>query len=201
MKKTTRRHLLRTAAAGGVAAAGMGLTAIPRGVAASPATEGEHAHGQPELRLDGKQSSVTMTFGAWSSGPSPTDGSQLDRFKPPPPAPNRNIHVLQPNEVDIQPGGTVNFIISGLHLVLVYDDGTEMSDVDPTKLDATSTPPGFIDDTRNRKYRGLDPRVNPPDRVEVVHFAEPGRYFVTCGVVPHFNQGMNGYVNVKKRQD
>jgi hypothetical protein len=50
-----------------------------------------HAHGQPELRLDGKRSAVTVTLGAWSSKP------PLDRFNVAP-APNRNIHVVQPNE-------------------------------------------------------------------------------------------------------
>jgi plastocyanin len=195
MQKTTRRHLLRAAAAGGAAAAGIGLTGLPRGLAASPVPDGEHDHdhGQPELRLDSKHSSVTMTFGAWSSDP------PLDRFTVAPP-PNRNVHVVQPNEVDIQVGGTVNFIISGFHLVLIYDDGTEMAGVDRTKIVPGSTPPGLIDDPHNRIYRGLDPRTAPPDRVEVVHFANPGRYFVTCGVLPHFDQGMNGYVNVKQRE-
>src|SRR5687767_10280157 len=150
MHKTTRRNLLR-AAAGGAAAAGIGLAALPRGLAASPGTDDSHAHGQPGL--EGKHSAATMTFGAWSSTP------PLDRFKAAPP-PNRNVHVLQPNEVDIQEGGTVNFIISGFHLVMVYGDGTEKADIVPT-LDSTSTPPGLIDDPNNRIYRGLDPRVAP----------------------------------------
>ena len=34
------------------------------------------------------------------------------------------------------------------------------------------------------------------DRVEVVHFPDPGRYLVICGVLPHFNDGMYGYVEV-----
>jgi plastocyanin len=195
MKKTTRRNLLKTAAAGGAAAAGLGFTALPRlGVAAAADDSHAHDHGQPALRLDGKHSSVNVTFGAWSSTP------PLDRFKVAP-APISNVHVVQPNDVQIQPGGTVNFIISGFHLLLIYDDGIEMSDVDPTKLDATSTPPGLIDDANNRIYRGLDPRLAAPDRVESVHFANPGRYFVTCGVVPHFRQGMNGYVVVQHREN
>jgi plastocyanin len=191
MQKTTRRNLLRAAAAGGAAAAGIGLAALPRGLAASPVTGEHHAHGQPGL--EGKHSAATMTFGAWSSSP------PLDRFKVAP-APNRNVHVLQPNEVDIESGGTVNFIISGFHLVMVYDDGTEKADIVPT-LDSTSTAPGLIDQPANRLYRGFDPRLAPPDRVEVVHFAAPGRYLVICGVLPHFNQGMLGYVNVKQRED
>jgi hypothetical protein len=35
------------------------------------------------------------------------------------------------------------------------------------------------------------------DRVESVNFKEPGRYLVVCGVLPHFLEGMHGYVNVK----
>jgi hypothetical protein len=30
-----------------------------------------------------------------------------------------------------------------------------------------------------------------------VNFKDPGRYLVVCGVLPHFNEGMHGYVNVK----
>jgi plastocyanin len=188
MQKTTRRHLLRAAAAGGAAAAGIGLAALPRRLSASPAIDENHAHGQPGL--EGKKSAATMTFGAWKSNP------PLDRFKVPAPPP-ANIHVVQPNEVDIEAGGTVNIIISGFHLVMVYDDGIEKVNILPT-LDSTSPPmPGLIDQPTNRLYRGLDPRFSSPDRVEVVHFAHPGRYLVICGVLPHFNQGMMGYVNVK----
>jgi hypothetical protein len=34
------------------------------------------------------------------------------------------------------------------------------------------------------------------DRVEVVHFPNPGRFLVICAVLPHFNEGMTGYVRV-----
>lgn len=59
-------------------------------------------------------------------------------------------------------------------------------------------PPPLIDDPNGRTYRGPDPRVLFPilDRVEVVHFAEPGTYLVICGVLPHFKEGMFGYVKV-----
>ena len=139
----------------------------------------------------------------------------LDRFAAPTASPNnRNVHLLLPREVKIDAGGSVNFIISGFHLLLIYDDGVEMGDIDITKITPLSTPPGLIDDPVNRIYRGLDPRnlnyvpapgqtVDFPvrDRVEVVQFPAPGRYFVACGVLPHFNEGMNGYINVKKHHD
>jgi hypothetical protein len=34
------------------------------------------------------------------------------------------------------------------------------------------------------------------DRIEAVNFKVPGRYLVVCGVVPHFNEGMHGFVTV-----
>jgi hypothetical protein len=59
------------------------------------------------------------------------------------------------------------------------------------------TPPGLVEYTPDRVFRGLSPAVTTLDRVESVNFLQPGRYLVVCGVVPHFNEGMHGYVNVK----
>ena len=64
---------------------------------------------------------------------------------------------------------------------------------------AVTAPPGppLINDPNNRVYRGLDPSLQPQDRVEVVHFANDGVYLVICGVRPHFvNDHMFGYVRV-----
>src|SRR5687767_3610397 len=67
---------------------------------------------------DNPRSTATVTFGAWMSSPA------LDRF------PNNsntrldNDHLITPNTVTIKAGGTVNFIVSGLHNIIVYDDGT-----------------------------------------------------------------------------
>ena len=41
--------------------------------------------------------------------------------------------------------------------------------------------------------RACSPRQ---DRVEVVHFPEKGLYLVICGVLPHFDDGMYGWVKV-----
>ena len=74
-----------------------------------------------------------------------------------------------------------------------------MESIDATRIEFAVPPtfPGFINDPVNRLYRGLDPRAPAPlDRVEVVTFAEPGRYLVVCGLVPHFLANMAGYVNV-----
>jgi plastocyanin len=55
----------------------------------------------------------------------------------------------------------------------------------------------LINDPENRIYRGPDPSLlGTLDRVETVTFAQPGRYFVTCGLLPHFNDGMYGFVKV-----
>jgi hypothetical protein len=97
----------------------------------------------------------------------------------------------------------VNFIISGLHQVIVYDDGTRPDDIDTTLTTTTTgaTPSPavvLIDDPTHRLYRGLDPSLHPRDRVEVVHFPTPGTYLVICGVRSHFvNDGMFGFVTVQ----
>jgi plastocyanin len=101
--------------------------------------------------------------------------------------------------VNIKAGGTVNFIIGGFHHVLVYDNRTQPSDINKNLLIAPTAgglPPILINDPNNRIYRGLDPSLQPQDRVEVVHFDKPGVYLVICGVLPHFQEGMYGFVRV-----
>jgi plastocyanin len=142
--------------------------------------------------------SATVSFGGWMTNP------PMDRF------PNnantqfprlQNHHRLTPEVAKIKAGGTVNFIIGGFHVVTVYDDGTEPEDIDTTliQLPANGGPP-IINDPDRRIYRGLDPSLLPPtaaqDRVEVVHFDRPGIYLVICSVLPHFQEGMYGYVRV-----
>jgi plastocyanin len=113
-----------------------------------------------------------------------------------------NHHALTPQVAKIKAGGTVNFIIGGFHQVLVYDNGTQPGDIDTSILVPVTTPPPpgplLIADPTRRIYRGLDPSTlsGVQDRVEVVHFANPGTYLVICGVLPHFQQGMYGFVKV-----
>ena len=188
--------------------AGMGTAALvalatPGHARASAKAGAQHAHGP----ISGPLATATVSFGAWRSG--------IDRF------PNlgataglaNNIHALIPNEVKIQAGGSVNFIIAGFHLVIVYDDGTKPTDIN-TSLVIPGVPP-LINDPTNRIYRGINPALLPflqgpqqngpvaglfqpvlQDRVEVVHFPNPGTFLVICGVLPHFNEGMVGYVKV-----
>src|SRR5688572_11765977 len=78
---------------------------------------------------------------------------------------DRNEHQLIPFNVTIEAGGTVNFIISGLHQVIVYDDGTRPDDIDTTLTTTTGAMPSpavvLIDDPTHRIYRGLDPSLFP----------------------------------------
>jgi plastocyanin len=147
-----------------------------------------HASGSPAF--DGPLSNATVSFGEWMT--------PVDRF-PNVSLPTANHHELIPRVATIKAGGTVNFIIAGFHNINVYADGTQPEDINTALTVPVTQPPGppLIDDPSNRIYRGLDPSLQPRDRVEVVHFANPGMYLVICGVFPHFvNDRMYGFVRV-----
>ena len=129
--------------------------------------------------LSGPLANATVTFGEWRTDP------PLDRFQPF--TPPTNEHHILPNEVTVKAGGAVNYVISGFHLLLVYDNGTRPENIDTSKL-IQGPPVPLIDDPNHRIYRGLDPRLpsSALDRVEAVHFPNPGMYLVICGVLPHF---------------
>ena len=61
----------------------------------------------------------------------------------------------------------VNYIISGLHLILIYAPGTSLDDLNRTLIEARLRPfPAFSRTRPNRIYRGVDPRgTTPLDRV------------------------------------
>ena len=154
---------------------------------ASTSIAAESGGGNSPLR------NATVSFGAWITNP-PTD-------RHPNASPNTaNHHEVVPFEVSIKAGGTVNFIISGLHQIIVYDDGTQPEAINialTTPMTNLPPPAGvLINDPTNRIYRGPDPSVLTRDRVEVVHFDKPGVYLVICGVLNHFNDGMFGFVRV-----
>jgi plastocyanin len=168
------------------------------GLAAPMATAGDHA-----------KANATVSFGAWQTDP------PLDRFPTSSP-PDGNEHRVIPHQVNIKAGGAVNFIISGLHQVIVYDAGTRPRDIDTTNTTpSTGIPAGvaLINDANHRLYRGLDPSrlhlVDPQggslgvrDRVEVVHFLKPGKYLVICGVHGHFVEDrMFGFVRVRSADE
>src|SRR5262249_36439215 len=183
MAKTSRRNLLKGAAAGSVVA-GVWLTTKPE--TARP--EAHAAGGRQHEPISGPLANATINFGSWQTNP------PLDRFPNVSPI-NRNQHQLTPHEVTIKAGGTVNFIIGGYNQMLVYDDGNQPGDVN-----AALTNPAFaqlLADPNHRRYRALDPRRLPQDRVETVHFPKRGTYLVMCGVRPHFvDDGMFGFVRV-----
>jgi plastocyanin len=137
-------------------------------------------------------SNASVSFGAWIA----SSTTPLDRFANPTGGAG-NAHELIPQLALIKAGGSVNFIIAGLHNIIVYDDGTKPTDINTTLLVPESAPP-LIDDPNRRIYRGPDPRTQPRDRVEVVQFEKPGTYLVICGVLPHFTEGMYGFVKVIK---
>lgn len=168
------------------------LAAKKNVVAEAPPDHNHAAVAKPE---SGPLSNATVSFGAWKTSP------PYDRFPIDANTPAFNVHVMIPEIAKIKAGGTVNFIIAGFHQVIVYDDGTQPGDIDTNNtVFPTSTPPSppppLIADPNRRIYRGLDPSRFPQDRVEVVHFAEPGTYLVICGVRPHFLAGMFGFVKV-----
>jgi plastocyanin len=216
MEKTTRRHLLKAAAVGGVTATGLGamISSSPNVAAQQPGSGDEHAH---DNRLNsGKRAHVVVSFGQWDVNPA----APLDRhpINTEPETRTRNIHLALPFEAEVDAGGAVSFIISGVHQILIYDAGRELADVQAGWVAAGSPtlppiPPGLVEYAQDRVYRGPSPfalqylPLAPPlpdtpsnpaiDRVESVNFKEPGRYLVVCGVRPHFIEGMHGYVNVK----
>jgi len=142
--------------------------------------------------IDGPLANATVSFGQWLP--------PLDRLTANPAGGAGNVHELAPNVVTIKAGGAVNFVISGLHNVQVYGDGTQAGDIiNPPILPGNAG--GIINYPIDRIYRGWDPNPVPNtferDRVEVVHFADPGTYLVICGVLNHFvNDKMYGFVKV-----
>jgi hypothetical protein len=153
------------------------------------------------MAIDESAATATVSFGLWETNP------PLDRFFGNPAGGVGNHHELIPNTAtititptDVNDGG-VNFIISGNHVVTVYDDGTRPEEINTALLvPGITTAGGVIDDPNKRIYRG--PNETGPTgaraRVEVVHFAKPGTYLVICALRNHFvNDGMYGFVVVK----
>lgn len=198
MRKTTRRHLLQAAAAGGVTA--VGLSAANLGATTAKKTSHD-GHGSHQGRGDDdRRANHTVSFGNWT----PSTAEPFDRMGSDPNNRFRNGHFLIPDPIRIHTGDTVSFIISGFHNLLVYGPNVEPADIDRTKLLVAAGFPPLINDDKFRVYRGLDPRAMPAnqDRVEVVAFNEAGRFMVMCGVLPHFFEAprnefvMYGYVDV-----
>jgi hypothetical protein len=222
MEKPSRRNLLKAAAVGGVTATGLSAIFGAPGAAAA-GNDGRaagHDHDHDDRRLSGARAHTVVAFGQWEVDPDDVRGP-LDRMAPVIP-PDRNVHKHLPFEAEVEKGGAVSFIISGLHQILIYE-GLDFEDV-KARFDKEGTvipaPPGgpafppLVELPAGRVYRGVDPRTlfnpRPPavpgdpivlapnfDRTESVNFFKRGRYLVVCGVLPHFNEGMFGYVRVR----
>jgi plastocyanin len=169
----------------------IGGASKPAGAVAAQGKEHGHSAQAP---MNGSGANAVINFGQWKSEP------PLDRYPNIPPTPPQNSHHLLPSTVQIKAGGSVSFIISGLHQIVVYGPDVAPSDINVTTLVATTgVPPGvpLINDANQRVYRGPDPSLMGTfDRVESVHFPNAGRFLVICGVLPHFVEGMFGYVVV-----
>jgi hypothetical protein len=158
-----------------------------------PATDA-HDHGHEQAGFAGPLANATINFGQWKTSP------PLNRYPNLALPPAANNHHLLPSTVWIREGGSVTFLISGLHQILVYGPDVQAGDVAPAPLVATTGNPAgvpLVDNPLNRIYRGPDPSVfGTLDRIESVHFPNRGKYLVICGVLPHFTEGMFGYVRV-----
>jgi hypothetical protein len=146
--------------------------------------------------VNGPLASATVSFGQWPTDP------PFDRFPNVLPTPAQNVHLLTPNFPTIKAGGSVNFIIAGLHNVQIFEPGTRPEDINTSLVTPMTNPnPPFpdlpiIDDDAGRIYRGPDPSLLPLDRTEVVQLTSPGTYLVICGFLFHFFDNMFGYVRV-----
>ena len=158
-----------------------------------------------ESRLSGRRADATVSFGLWETDP------PLDRFAGNPAMGAGNHPEVIPNvssiNVSRKDSGGVNFIISGNHVVAIYDDGTRPEEID-TNLLVQAEPPitlggGIIDDPDKRISRGANQTAatGARDRVEVVHFSKPGTYLVICAIRSHFVEDkMYGFVVVRDDQ-
>ncbi|HEY7445714.1 MAG TPA: hypothetical protein VH701_25030 [Vicinamibacterales bacterium] len=176
---------------------------------------GGHNH-QP---ISGDLANATVSFGQWRTGiiPAGVDPAgnplpelpPLDRYTPGPIDPRYNSHLVAPFVTTIKASGSVNFVIAGLHQVAVYGPGTKPENIDTAAIRLMQGPPfnappvgplPLINDTRNRIYVGPDPSLLPLDRVEVVHFPNPGRYLVICAFLFNFLDNMYGWVRVRRHE-
>ena len=149
---------------------------------------------------DNRRRSATVSFGEWDPN-DPDLLSPLDRLVADPAGGVGNNHELIPNVVKIKAGDSVNFIISGGHVVTIFDDGTQpgtinTANIEPATAACAAVAGGVISDSTNRIYRGQC-STGRRDGVEVVKFSKPGTYLVICARKNHFvNDGMFGFVKV-----
>jgi hypothetical protein len=167
---------------------------------------------------------VTVSFGQWDPN-DPDLSAPLDRLVGDPAGGVGVNDIVIPANVTIKAGDAVSFIISGGHVVTVYEAGTQPEDIGdaiepncafPLPASGITTPcspvnmagvpmaGGILSDSEGRIYRGAFLNLARRDGVEVVQFAKPGTYLVICARKNHFINSttgefqMFGFVKVKK---
>jgi hypothetical protein len=176
------------------------LCAVPMTAAADDRGNG------PERRI------ITVAFGAGLNTAQPGNPD--------------NHHVI-PNTIRVNVGDVVNFAVAGFHIIRVYGNGVRLSDVKLEILDECEVnpiPPAVFPEQCGGPpvpvvspgalavyYQGINPLTSPQpgppfalpspatNRVEPVSFLAPGRYLVICAVLPHFNDKMYAWVEVRPR--
>jgi plastocyanin len=126
---------------------------------------------------------------------------------PPPSGHDQSGHSrdsLFPQEVVIDKGGTVTFKMgaSGVHEVAIYAPGTKPDDINASLLSppAPGCPPvPTINDPNNRLAIVSDQICEGGSPAPTYTFNTPGRYLVICTFLPHFEDGMWGWVAVRDR--
>jgi plastocyanin len=181
---------------------------------ASPLAASQDAQDDRSGDQERERRIVTVAFGAGMNTAQPGN--------------EQNHHVL-PNVIRVQTGDVVNFVVSGLHVIRVYDHGVRLNDVKaqiPDECEVNPTPPAEFPANCFTEtgpvpvipplglavyYEGLNSIGPPPqlppfapvsvaqNRVEAVSFLKPGRYLVICAVLEHFNDGMVAVVEVSGR--
>ena len=179
------------------------LFAVATGLTLSAAYADDRDEG-PDRRV------VTVAFGAG-----------LNTAQPGNPA---NHHVI-PEAIRVRVGDIVSFNVSGLHYIRVYGNGVKLDQVKleiPDECEVNPLPPATFAPQCGAPpvplvsagalsvyYNGINPLVvpqpGPPfalasaatNRVEPVAFLAPGRYLVICAVLPHFNDKMYAWIEVR----
>jgi hypothetical protein len=159
---------------------------------------------------DRRSDNVTVSFGQWDPNhpnlmPAIPGEVPLDRFRGDPAMGRGNNHEMFPKFVKISEGDSVSFIISGGHVLAIYDDKKprDINRVDIEPPPAPQTAGGILSDSDARIYRGPD-FTGRRDGVEVVQFTKPGTYLVICARTAHFFNPdtqkfeMFGFVKVEK---
>jgi hypothetical protein len=142
------------------------------------------------MAIDGPLANATVSFGQWDPNDpdlqNPPNAFPLDRLLQDPSMGRGNNHKLILQIATIKQGGAINFIISGGHVISIYDDGTQPDDITDTNsiepaANCPTTAGGVLTFSTGRIYRGpcFAPATNNTttdlrrDGVEVVQFQSP----------------------------